>query len=605
MAQLRIIKGSPVAPGLALGPVHVVRAAPDEVPTWTVPEDEVEREIARLHAAIDEASDELKRRQRLVAQQAGEKDAEIFAVHRMLLTDPGTARKVEATIHEQRINAEAAVQGLIEDFRQRLGKLEGDRVRDYASDFSAPWMTVLECLMQSERELVGSTGEQVILAAAELTPQVVTFLPRERILAVITETGGRFSHGAVLARSFGIPCVVGLPNLLARLEQGLRINVDGDKGTVQLRPDQDDVDRFLERLERRRAREKTLAIHAAEPAITMDGHRLSVCSNVESLRDFDTFDPDHTDGVGLLRTEFLYMERAQFPSEEEQYRLYRRVVERMQHHPVTLRTLDIGNDKQLPYFKTPKENNPALGWRGLRISIEWQDLLRVQLRAALRASVHGDLRLLLPMVTSIEEIRTVRRIFDDVRRQLTEQGFEIPSNVPVGIMIEVPSCVLQLETMIAEVDFVSVGTNDLVQYLLAADRDNAWVSRLYDPHHPAVMIALQHVARVAQAVGKPSSVCGEMAGDYATALMLMGMGFDAVSVAPNFLHEIKHAVRQSTFAEAQAMARATSSATTSEEVRQELAAMRERLHQRQLERNDQAAAGNGGDASAISKKRDG
>ncbi len=605
MAQLRIIKGTPVAPGLALGPVHVVRAAPDEIPTWTVPEDEVEREVARLHTAIDEASDELRRRQRLVAQQTGEKDAEIFAVHRMLLTDPGTSRKVEATIREQRINAEAAVQGLIEDFRRRLGKLEGDHVRDYASDFSAPWLAVLESLMQSERELVGSTGEQVILASAELTPQVVTFLPRERILAVITETGGRFSHGAVLARSFGIPCVVALPNLLTRLEQGLRISVDGDKGTVQLRPDQDDVDRFLERLERRRAREKTLAIHAAEPAITMDGHRLSVCSNVESLRDFDTFDPDHTDGVGLLRTEFLYMERAQFPSEEEQYRLYRRVVERMAGRAVTLRTLDIGNDKQLPYFKTPKENNPALGWRGLRISIEWQDLLRVQLRAALRASIHGDLRLLLPMVTSLEEIRTVRRIFEEVRRQLNEQGFEVPAHVPVGIMIEVPSCVLHLETMIGEVDFVSVGTNDLVQYLLAADRDNPWVSKLYDPHHPAVLLALRHVARVANAAGKPSSVCGEMAGDYASALMLMGMGFGAVSVAPNFLHEIKNAVRQSTYAEAQAMAREASASATCDEVRQHLASMRERLHQRQLERNDQAAANPVGDASAISKKREG
>ena len=604
MAHTRIIKGTPVAPGLALGPVHVVRAAPNVVPTWTVPEEEVGREVARLHAALDGAADELRRRQKLVAQHAGERDAEIFAVHRMLLTDPGTLKKVEATVREQRINAEAAVQGLIEDFKRRLGKLEGESVRDFAADFSAPWQTVLELLMRSERELMGATDEQVVLAAAELTPQVVTFLERDRILAVVTETGGRFSHGAVLARSFGIPCVVGVPNLLTRLEQGLRISVDGDKGTVQLRPDQEDVDRFLERLERRRARAKVLAIDAALAASTPDGHTLQIGCNIESLRDLDTFDLTHTDGVGLLRTEFLYMERPHFPSEEEQYRLYRRVLERMGSRPVTLRTLDIGNDKQLPYFKTPKENNPALGWRGLRISIEWQDLLRVQLRAALRASTHGDLRLLLPMVTSVEEIRTVHRVFDDVRRQLVEQGFELPGNVPVGIMIEVPACVLQLPTMIREVDFVSVGTNDLVQYLLAADRDNPWVSKLYDPYHPAVLLALQQVAQVAGAARKPSSVCGEMAGDYATALLLMGMGFSSLSVAPNFLHEVKYAVRRTSIVEARELAREACRQDTSEGVRALLASMRERLHQRLLDLSDAGARTSVTDASANSKKRE-
>lgn len=603
MAQLRIIKGTPVAPGLALGPVHVVRAAPDVIPTWTIPEDEIEREIVRLLAAVDETSDEFKRRQKLVAQHAGEKDAEIFAVHRMLLSDPGTLKKVEATIREQRINAEAAVQTLIEDFKRRLGKLEGESVRDFAADFSAPWQGVLDALMQNERELMGATDEQVILAAAELTPQVVTYIAREQILGIITETGGRFSHGAVLARSFGLPCVVGLPNLLARLEQGLRISVDGDKGTVQLRPDQDDVDRFLERLERRRARQQTLAIHGAQPAVTPDGHALRVDCNIESLRDFDTFDPSHTDGVGLLRTEFLYMERPHFPSEEEQYRLYRRVLERMEGRPVTLRTLDIGNDKQLPYFRTPRENNPALGWRGLRITLEWQDLMRVQLRAALRASAHGELRLLLPMVTSIEEIRTVHRVFDEVRRQLTEQGFEVKTDVPVGIMIEVPSCVLQLEAMIREVDFVSVGTNDLVQYLLAADRDNQRIAQLYDPHHPAVMSALRHVARVAQAHGKPSSVCGEMAGDYATAVLLMGFGYTSVSVAPNFLHEVKYAVRQTTRVEAEALALEAGRGETNAEVRAVLLAMRERLHQRQLEHNETNGAPRTS-ASANSKNRE-
>jgi phosphotransferase system enzyme I (PtsI) len=589
MAQLRIIKGVAVSPGLALGPVHVVRAAPHLVPTWSIPEDEVPREIARLAEAVDQAGEDLRRRQKIVSSQASERDGEIFSVHRMLLQDPGTLKQVESTIREQRINAEAAVQALIDRFQRTLGSLEGDSVRGYAADFSDPWRGVLDLLMKREREHMVRAGEQVVLAAADLTPQVMTFLERERVLAVITETGGRFSHGAVLARSFGIPCVVGLPNLLTRLEQGMRVCVDGEKGTVQLRPEQEDVDEFLERLKRRRARETALAVHAALPSVTPDGHRLSVLLNIESLRDLDGVTIENTDGVGLLRTEFMYMERPHFPSEEEQYRLYRRVVERMEGRPVTLRTLDIGNDKQLAYFKTPKEMNPALGWRGLRISVEWQDLLRVQLRAALRASAHGDVRLLLPMVTSVEEVLEVHRVFNDVRRQLHEQGYEAASDVPVGIMIEVPSSVLVLPRLIREVDFVSVGTNDLVQYLLAVDRDNPWVSRLYDPQHPAVVWALAHVAEVARGAGKPCSVCGEMAGDYATALMLLGMGFDSVSVVANFLPEIKYAVRETPLVEAREIARRAQLESTCDGVRRVLSEVRDRLHARQLTRHGHGA----------------
>lgn len=604
MAQQRIIKGTAVAPGLALGPVHVVRAAPNVVPTWTVPEEDIEREIARLHEALDLATEELRRRQRLVAAQSGEKDAEIFSVHRHLLNDPSTLKKLQSSLRDQRINAEAGVQQLIERFQRTLSDLEGDSVRGYASDFSDPWRLVLHFLMSHEHESIAAGSGQIVLAAAELTPQVATYLERDRIQAIITETGGRFSHGAVLARSFGIPCIVGLTNLISRLEQGMRVCVDGDRGFVQLRPEQEDVDQFLARLARRRARQSALALHAGMPSETPDGRALSVMVNIESVRDLDTFEITHTDGVGLLRTEFLYMERNQFPSEEEQYRLYRRVLERMEGRPMALRTLDIGNDKQLPYFKIPKESNPALGWRGLRISLQWPDLLRVQLRAALRASAHGRLRVLLPMVSSLEEIREVHRIFDDVRRQLVEHGYEVAPSTDVGVMIEVPSTVFTIETLLPEVDFVSVGTNDLVQYLLAADRDNPWVAKLYDPAHPAVLAALQRVARAARAAGRPCSVCGEMAGDYATALMLLGMGFDGVSVAPNFLNEIKYAVRRTPAAEAAEIARQALAETTCEGVKRVLQGVRERLHERQLGHNLQEAAVHETESEGASKNRE-
>jgi phosphotransferase system enzyme I (PtsI) len=598
MGQLRIIKGTPVARGLALGRVHVVRARPKVVPTWSVAGEDVEKEIARLEGAISQTDEDLRRRQSLVAAHSGAKDAEIFSVHRMLLQDPTSRRKVEASIREQRINAEAAVQQLIERFRTTLGALGGEGQRGYAADFSDPWQGVLDALLKREREHMVAVGEQVVLAAAELTPQVVTFLEREHVLAVITETGGRYSHGAVLARSFGVPCVVGLANLLSRLEQGMRVSVDGDRGTVQLKPDQEDVDRFLERLARRKARESRLSVHASLPSVTPDGRTFGVQVNIETLQDLDTFPTATCDGVGLLRTEFLYMERTQFPSEDEQYRLYRRVLEKMNGRPVTLRTLDIGNDKRLSYFQTPEEANPALGWRGLRISIEWQDLLRVQLRAALRASAHGELRILLPMLTSLEELRTTRRIFEDVRAQLAEQGHEVAARVPFGLMIEVPSTLLILPQLLAEADFVSVGTNDLVQYLLAVDRDNPWVAKLYDPEHPAVWRALSMVAEASAAARKPCSVCGEMAGDYATALLLMGLGYGSVSVVPHLLAEVKLAVRETPYAEARELAVEVLRKVTSQEVGRVLASARERLHRRHLSESGDEAALEAGDPAA-------
>lgn len=580
MGKVRIIKGVAVAPGLAMGPVHVVRAAPDVVPTWSLREEEVEAELQRLERGVEEAEADLERRQAAVLAHATEKDAEILSVHRMILHDPSARRSIEQQIRDERINAEACIQRLIETLQKTLRGLDGDSVRSYGADLSDPWRAVLDRLMKRDRAELAAQGAQVVLAAAELTPHVVTMLDRSQVLAIVTERGGRFSHGAVLARSVGFPCVVEVPGLLARLEQGMRVIVDGDHGAVQLRPEAEDVDTFLELCRRRRERNSVLEVHATQPATTPDGHTLEVHVNIESVRDLDTFDLAKSDGVGLLRTEFLYMERSQFPSEEEQYRLYRRVAERLAGRPVILRTLDIGADKQLPYFKTPVEHNPALGWRGLRVTLEWQDLMRVQLRAALRASAHGDLRILLPMVTSIEEVRQVRRMLELLRAQLTEQGYEMAEDVPLGIMAEVPSTVLSLEHFVPGIDFVSVGTNDLVQYLLAADRDNPWVSRLYDPQHPAVIWALARVADVARSLNLPCSVCGELAGDEAAALMLLGMGYDALSVAPNFLGEVKYAVRETPWVDAREIARRALAERSSEGVRAVLAEARDRLHAR-------------------------
>jgi len=574
------IKGTAVAPGLAIGRVHVVPARPESVSEWAVGVEEVDREVERLWAALRAAEALLDAQHALVREAAGERDAGILAVHRMVLQDPGALEEVERTIREDRINAEAAVQDFIEKLSARMGQLEGAHARRTAADISEPWRIVLDALLQQEREQFVASGEKVILAAGELTPQVVTLIEHERILAIITESGGRFSHGAVLARSLGIPCVVGLPDLLRRLEQGMQVLVDGNTGTVVRRPEQLEVDEFLVRRRRLEERKEALAAHAELPATSRDGRTIRVEVNIGSLNDLSMFPIEHCDGVGLLRTEFLYIERSQFPSEEEQFRLYRRVIEKLEGRPLTLRTLDIGGDKQLPYFATPREENPALGWRGLRITLAWPDLLHVQLRAALRASAAGEVRIMLPMVTSAEEVATASEILGDVRRQLSDQGYEMAASVPLGVMIEVPSSIWVLGDILGSVDFVSVGTNDLIQYLLAVDRDNPKVSKDYEPNHPAVMRALDHIGRVAQEAGKPCGVCGEIAGDPAFALTLFGMGYSYLSMSPYFLAEIRSAVRHSTYDEARALAREVVASRTAGEVRHLLSRTRDRLHER-------------------------
>jgi phosphoenolpyruvate-protein phosphotransferase len=381
----------------------------------------------------------------------------------------------------------------------------------------------------------------------------------------------------VLARAFGVPCVVGLPGLLTRLEQGMVISVDGGRGVVELRPDADQVVEFHQRRSRLEARRASLSEQADLPAQTADGVRKGVLVNIESVHDFDIFDVLQSDGVGLLRTEFLYMERPQFPSEDEQFRMYRRVLERMAPKPLTLRTLDIGGDKRLSYFQTPHEVNPALGWRGIRVSLQWQDLLRVQLRAALRAGFGNELRLLLPMVGGLEEIEAVHEIFGGVRDGLIDQGFEVERDTPVGIMVEVPSVLFALDRIAPHVDFLSVGTNDLVQYILAVDRDNPWVAKLYEPLHPAVVRALANIAQVANAARKPCSVCGDMADDPATALLLFGMGYDSVSVAPYFLPEIKSALRRTKLADMRQLAVDALAQSSVEGVKRVLSSIRESL----------------------------
>ncbi|MBL8897447.1 MAG: phosphoenolpyruvate--protein phosphotransferase [Planctomycetes bacterium] len=530
---------------MVAGRVFLADIGLEEVESWTVRSEDVEEEIQKLVRAIADAVAQLRDSRDRVLHAAGEADARIFDFHAHLLEDPSALEAMRAWIREERLSAEAAVVRFTEASVQRFKALDPEDLRSVGSDIQDAFRRVRSSLQRIEREgLRTGPGEGVILVAENLTPSLTTMLPRERVLAIVTERGGKFSHGAVLVRSLNIPTVIGVRGIAKDLSAGDEILVDGEEGTIEMRPDAPRRRVFLEEKQRYDDLQAAMARTAHREARTKDGERIQILVNIESLRELSTFDPGICDGVGLCRTEFIYQERREFPSEDEQVHIYSSILETMQGRPVVFRTLDVGNDKRLPFFSMPQEANPALGWRGLRISLHWRDLFLVQLRALLRAAANGPARILLPMVTTPEEVHEVRALLAQVESDLEQEGVPFGRKVPLGVMIEVPAAIYGLPLYAPWVNFLSIGTNDLVQYLLAVDRDNKWVASMYEPYHPVILRALDDILRAAAEHDLPISVCGEMAGMVDSALVLAALGLRSFSIAPRFIPEIKLIVNQ-------------------------------------------------------------
>ena len=455
-----------------------------------------------------------------------------------MLQDPVAWKDLRRWVLEDLMAPESAIQALLDKFGKLFERLEGGDMKSWVSDLRDPWNAVLLELSEGDVEAARSGGPGLlILVAEELTPTLVVSYPREKVAAIICSRGGRYSHGAVLARSFGIPTVTGLDAVDERARSGQPCVVYGDSGMVVLNATvEEQADALTLEAERARVR-AVLASAARRPGQTSDGTEIKICVNIESPRDLDLFDLETVNGVGLFRTEFAYMERPSFPSVEEQTEIYGSVLERFPGKTVVFRTLDVGGDKPLRYFQTPEEDNPALGWRGLRLSLKWQDLFLMQLQALRDCRHHGKVSIMLPMVTNVEEVRLAK----DMLRTIA--GSE-DLGVRFGIMIEVPAAAMALPDLVKEVDFISVGTNDLTQYLFAVDRDNPWVSDLYQPYHPANLRVLRYIAKVCQEAGIPATVCGEMAGQAAGAFFLAGVGYGGLSMSPLFVPEIKALLRE-------------------------------------------------------------
>ncbi len=565
----KIIRGIPVSHGIGIGPVFAVAESfPLDAPAYCVLPAAIPGELRRLKTALALARSDLARTREEAIKKVGEHDARIFLVHLQILEDPGFEEQIEKAVRDEGINAEAAVSALVRRYSAAFARLEDPLARDRATDVRDVGRRILQNLSRGADEIAATPDSPYILVTKELFPSDAARLDRRRLAGIITETGGKASHAAILARALGIPAVTGVRDVKRLVEHGgQRTIVDGREGTIVVAPTDETLARYRSRAALLDRMREALEAGPALPAVTKDGTEVEIFVNVENAGDVMPDDLGDLAGIGLYRTEFVYMDRASFPSEDEQFEVYRKVAERAAPREVVFRTIDIGGDKRLPYFRVSDEDNPALGWRGYRISDEWPDLFIAQVRALLRASAHGNVRIMLPMITTVDEVRRASALVDDVKKDLRRRAIPAAENVPLGAMIEVPAAVLAVETILREVDFISIGSNDLIQYLLAVDRNNARVANLSQPLNPSVLRALQMVIDAARAVNKPVSLCGEMAGSFYCTLVLLGLGLRRFSMARHYVTGVGRLIRAVTLKEAEAAARRVMSFSTTGEVR--------------------------------------
>jgi len=538
----RFLKGIPASPGIVIGKACVFQDILYLVERRNLEEGHAEQEIARLKQAIRGVIDELIKDNLRVSQEVGKREAGIFLAHVAILEDPYFISQIFQDIRENGINAEASVLRQIDEFKKIFEKMDDPYIKSRAQDLSDIGRRVIQKLMPQHSNGCDLT-EPVIIVASELTPSDTVRLDREKVLAFATESGGKDSHAAILARSFGIPAVVGLEGLITKVKKGDLLIVDGDMGLLMINPPEEVIQNYHDLQKKREIYRSELKKIIPLPSKTLDGHEIRLWANIGSLADLEYALYFGTHGIGLFRTELPFLVWRRFLSEDEQFSLYQKVVLMGSGKEVTIRTLDFGGDKFFEDGKSQREKNPFLGYRSIRVFLKEKDLFKQQLRAILRASAYGQVKILFPMISSIEEVRQVRELFEITKIELRKEGISFNEKIPFGIMIEVPSVAIIVDQLINEVDFLSIGTNDLIQYTLAVDRDNELVNSLYQPLNPAVLRLIQTITEVAKKTNKPLTLCGEMAGDPKYIPLLVGLGLTDLSMNPYSLLEAKKIVR--------------------------------------------------------------
>ncbi|MGE3174281.1 MAG: phosphoenolpyruvate--protein phosphotransferase [Planctomycetota bacterium] len=564
----RKLKGIAAAPGIAIAPLVHFHGTLDYIPTFKVGPEGTASEHRRLDDAIAEVGTSILALRQELADALSNHDARIFDAQVSILHDPTFRKDVTREVEAQGCNVEVALQRVVARYEQVFQNMPDAAMRERAADLRDIGRQLVASLMEKERSKYTANGRDYLFAAEEFLPSDAGILDREHLRGIVTAHGGKYSHGAILARSLGIPAVVGVEDVLGKASSGTTVVLDGDTGVVIIDPSAEELAQYQQRLREQRGVESRVLEVRFQPPVTQDGTHVDLYANVEGVRDLESLETEAIAGIGLFRTEFAFMERTQFPTEDEQVAMYRRAMAGSRGKTVTFRTLDVGGDKPLGYFRTPEERNPVLGWRGLRICLDWPDILYTQMRAILRASAGGHARILLPMVTTRSEVERCRQVLDQLVQDLRKTGEPHDPHIEFGIMVEVPVMVQVLPSVLPLVDFVSVGTNDLVQYLLAVDRDNPRVAKMYDPFHPGVLRVLEQIARATAAAGKAASICGEIAGDHHFTPLLLGLGFRELSMAPVFLPRVKLTLRTFTMDECRALAEQALELETTRAVRQ-------------------------------------
>lgn len=552
-----LLVGTAVSPGVAQGAAYVLEGTGDgtPVPVRKIGTAEIEDELGRLEAAITQAERELLALQESVAQNVGAAESEIFGAHAMLVRSPSLHRKVVALVREKQLNAEAAVAEVIEELTRAFDEIRDDALRQRRVDIRDIGRRMLAALLDDQEGPCGDIPEGAILVAGDLTPSLTANLDVCSVRGLVTERGGRFAHAAILARSAGTPAVSGIRHATSTIRTGDRLVVDGISGEVLVNPGLPLQRRFRRVEAELRTFREELEQLIHEPSVTLDGTRVVLLANVASVAEAETALLYRAEGIGLYRTEVGFGAATRFPSEEEQYDLLADVAARMRPNRVVLRLLDVGGDKQLDYWALPAARNPALARRGIRLLLAHPEVLLRQLRVFLRLSADHDVCILVPGVGGVEDMRETRKAIRRVQADLAADGLAFDPGVQVGAMIELPCAALLTAGLLKEVDFVSLGTNDLVQYLLAADRDDEDSASNYQPLHPAVLGLVRKVASEAAAAGKPFGICGEIGGDPVHTELLVGLGFRELSVAPANMLAVRHAIRMIRLPEAEAVAR--------------------------------------------------
>ena len=552
LMNMKIYKGISASAGIVTGKVFLYLDDNLKVPKYSIEQEEIESEMARFHLAVGKVAEDLKVIQSQSNDTRIEEESRFLDSHMLMLTDPEFIKQVEINLGNYKRNIEWVLLMTVKHLIRTLKKADSPYLVERTVDIYDVTQRIHRHLMFNEKISLSSIESEVIVVTHNLMPSDTASMNRDMVKGIAMNAGGKTSHTAILARSFGIPSVLGLTNITDEARSGDIIIVDGNTGTVILDPDEDTLSEYKIKAQKWLLHEEQLNKLDKLSSVTIDGKRVLLRANIELPEEVEQVLSHGADGIGLFRSEFLFLKPTGFSSEDDQYKAYSFVVEKMKNNGgVTIRTLDVGGDKIIPDFETSDDKNPLLGWRAIRFCLDRKDIFKVQMRALLRASVHGDLRIMFPMISGVEELEDALAFLEETKQEIRAEGIPFDKNIRIGIMIEVPSAALTSDILAKKVDFFSIGTNDLVQYTIAVDRGNENIAYLYKYFHPAVLRLIKMVIDNAHSAGIPIAMCGEMAGDPLASVVLLGMGLDSFSMSSGVIPAVKEVLRSVRLSEAE------------------------------------------------------